>query len=129
MNSQCHVTHVVWKSAWILIIWLQKEPADLDLHSFQLSLYMHLFTYCFLKSLCMVINKVRDKLCSLCMIGSLGKKKKSLDKYIMATYLSLGKYKILLFPHMTNCLFQVRGLNMKNRYSHIMLIYLISHVL
>ena len=54
MNSQCHV---VWKTVWILISWLLQKPADLDLHCFHLSLYP--VSYCFLKSLCMVINKVR----------------------------------------------------------------------
>ena len=47
----------------------------------------------------MVINKVRDELGSLCIITSLGQVKVSLDKYIMVNYLSMGKYKILLFPH------------------------------
>ena len=46
----------------------------------------------------MVINNVRDKLGSLCIICSLGQVKFSLDMYIMAIYLFLGKYKILLFP-------------------------------
>ena len=48
----------------------------------------------------MVMNKVRDKLGSLCIICYLGQVKISLDKYIMAINLSLGKYKILLFPHL-----------------------------
>ena len=43
------------------------------------------------------IGKVRAKLSSLCIICSVGQVKFSLDKYIMAIYLSLGKYKILLF--------------------------------
>ena len=47
----------------------------------------------------MVIDKVRDELGSLCIICSMGQVKFSLDKYIMAIYLSLGKYKILLFPN------------------------------
>ena len=34
-----------------------------------------------------------------CIICSLGKEKFPLDKYIMVIYLSLGKYKILQFPH------------------------------
>ena len=42
MNSQCHV---VWKTVWILFSWLLQKPADLDLHCFQLSLY--LVSYCF----------------------------------------------------------------------------------
>ena len=42
----------------------------------------------------MVINKVREELGSFCIISSLGQVKFSLDNY-----LSMGKYKILLFPH------------------------------
>ena len=42
----------------------------------------------------------KGKLGSLCITCSLGQVKFSLDKYIMAIYLSLGKYKILLFPHL-----------------------------
>ena len=48
----------------------------------------------------MFIYKVRDKLGSLCITCSLGQVRFSLDKHIMAIYLSLGKYKILLFPHL-----------------------------
>ena len=48
-----------------------KKPADLDSHCFQLRLY--LFSYCFLKSLCMIISKVRgSSRGSLCIICSLG---------------------------------------------------------
>ena len=73
---------------------IANKPADLDLCCFQLSLY--LVSYCFLKSLCMVINKIRDKLGSLCIICSFGQVKFSLDKYIMAIYLSLATYKMFL---------------------------------
>ena len=45
------------------------------------------------------IRKVRAKLNSLCIICSLGQVKFSFYKYIMVIYLSLGKYKIVLFPH------------------------------
>ena len=45
------------------------------------------------------ISKVRAKPSSLCIIYSLEQVKFSLDKYITAIQLSLGKYKILLFPH------------------------------
>ena len=76
MNSQCHA---VWKIVWILISWLLKEPADLNLFSIELLSGFILF----LKSLCMVINKGWDKLGSLCIISSLGQVKFSLDKYIM----------------------------------------------
>ena len=30
---------------------------------------------------------------------NMGQVKRSMDKYLMAIYLSLGKYKLLLFPH------------------------------
>ena len=58
-------------------------------------------SYCFsfFLSLCIVIDKVRDEMGSLCIICSLGQVKFSLDKNIMAINLSLGKYKFLLFPH------------------------------
>ena len=86
MNSQCHV---VWKTVWILISWLLQKPADLDLHCFQLSLY--LVSNCF-KDFLHGISKVRAKLSYLCIICSLGQVKFSLDRYIIAMYLSLGKY-------------------------------------
>ena len=72
------------------------QPADLDLHCFQLSLYR--VSYCY-EELKHCISKVRAKLSSSCIICSLGQEKFSFDKYIMAIYLSLGKYKFLLFPH------------------------------
>ena len=45
----------------------------------------------------MVINKVRDKLGSLCIICSLLQVQFSLDKYIMAINLFLGKYTFCYF--------------------------------
>ena len=68
----------------------------MDQHCFQLSLY--LVSYFFKE--CMYVYQQRPKLSSLCIICSLGQVKFSLDKYmfIMAIYLSLGKYKILPFP-------------------------------
>ena len=47
------------------------------------------------------ISIIKAKLSSLCIICSFGQVKFSLDKYIMAFYLSLGKYMyyFLLFPH------------------------------
>ena len=92
MNSQCHV---VWKASWILISWLLQKPADLDLHCFHLSLY--LVSYCFFKEFMYSDQQRKCKLGSLCITCFLGQVKFSLDKYIMAIYLSLGKYKILLF--------------------------------
>ena len=41
------------------------QLADLDLHSFQ---FNFIYIYSFLTSLCMVINKIRDELGSLCII-------------------------------------------------------------
>ena len=65
-----------------------QKPADLDLLCFQFKEFTH------------GISKVRAKLSSLCIIYSLGQVKFPLDKYIMAIYLSLGKYFFfLLFPH------------------------------
>ena len=58
---------------------------DLDLHCFQLSLY--LVSDCF-EDFMNGISKVRAKLSSLCIICSMGQVKLSLDKYIyMAFYL------------------------------------------
>ena len=76
----------------ILTSWLLKKPVDLDLHCFQLSL-------CLLKEFMHGVSKVRAKMSSLSIICSLGQVKLSLDKYIMDIYLSLSKYKILLFAH------------------------------
>ena len=60
-------------------------PWDLDLHCFQLSLYLsRKFTF--------DINTVRTKLCCLCIICPLGQVNFSLDKCIMHFYFSLGKY-------------------------------------
>ena len=63
-----------------------KKPVVLDLHCFQLSLY--LVSDCF-EEFMNGISKVRAKLISLCIICSLGQVKLSLDKYIynMAFYL------------------------------------------
>ena len=47
-----------------------KKQADLDLCCFHLSLYIWFHTV--FKSLCMITDKVRDKLGSLCIICSLG---------------------------------------------------------
>ena len=51
--------HVVWKTVWILISWLLQKPADLDLHCFQLGLY--LFSYCFQKKFTFGISTVSAK--------------------------------------------------------------------
>ena len=76
---------------WILISWLLKKPvvkkpADLDLHCFQLSLYL---VYTDLKEFMHGISKIRAKMSSLCIICSLEQVKFSLDKYFMDVYLSL----------------------------------------
>ena len=81
--------HAVWKTLWILISWLLKKPADLDLHCFQLSLYL------FFKKVYIGISTVRPKLSCLCIICPLGQVKFSLDKCIIYFYLSLDKFKIL----------------------------------
>ena len=57
------------------------------LECFQLSLY--LVSYCFQKKFTIGISIVRAS--CLCIIHSSGQGKFSLDKYIMAIYLSLGK--------------------------------------
>ena len=60
-----------------------KQPADQDPHCFSIEIWFHFF----------------KSWSSLCIFCSLGQVKFSLDKYIMAIYLSQGKYKILLFQH------------------------------
>ena len=82
MNSQCHV---VWKIVWILI------SSYLDLHCFQLSLYLVSDFYTVFNEFMHGISIVRAKLSSLCTICSLRQVIFSLDKYIIAIYLSLGK--------------------------------------
>ena len=57
-------SHVVLKTVWILISWFLQKPADLDLHCLQ------------------------ERYKFICTIGQV---KFSLDKYIMAIYLSLDK--------------------------------------
>ena len=67
---------------WILISCLLQKPADLDLHCFQLSLYLSsliLFSIKFTFG----ISTVRAKLSCLYIICHLGQVKFSQDKYIM----------------------------------------------
>ena len=80
MHSQCHV---VWQTLWILI-----------------SLLLFSVSYCF-KETISDISKVNAMLLKFFgIICSFGKAKFSLDKCInWAINLSLGKYKILQFPH------------------------------
>ena len=40
-------SHVALKTVWILISWLLKKPADLDLYCLQESRYLHGFISCF----------------------------------------------------------------------------------
>ena len=79
------------------------EGKILDLHCFQLSFISGFILHAF-KEFIHGTSKLKAKLSSLCIIYSLGQIKFSLDKYIMAIYLSLGKYmyKILLFPQSTD---------------------------
>ena len=85
MNSQCHV---VWKTVQILIRWVLKKPADLDLHCFQLSLYVVLYC-CFFK------NQQSTEFFVYYQV------KYSLDKYIMTIYLGTS-IKFWLFLHPEN---------------------------
>ena len=59
------------------------------------------------KEFCIVIDKVKDKLPSLCIICSLGRAKLPLDKYIIATFLPLGKHKICYFHTSVNDISQI----------------------
>ena len=79
---------------WILISWLLQKPADLDLHCLQEVISCFILYF---KSLYKCLNTVRYiKATVICFYGLV---KFSLDKYIMAIYLSLGKYNFLLFPN------------------------------
>ena len=67
-----------------------KKPADLGLHCFTIEFISEFML--FLKSLCMVINKMISwVLCALSVHWD--------KSNFIAIYLSLGKYKILPFSH------------------------------
>ena len=83
-------SHVALKTVWIQINWLLKKPADLDLHCLQDRWY--LVVYCFESVNCLSTERFK-------LICSFGQVHFSLDKYIMALYLSLDKWIILIFPH------------------------------
>ena len=72
-------SHVALKTVWILISWLLQKPADLDLHCLQA--WFHTVFECV-----NCLGTERYKL--ICTIRQI---KFSLDKYIMAIYLSLDK--------------------------------------
>ena len=88
-------SHLALKTVWILISWLLQKPADLDLHCLQEKpadqdpcclqelIYIWFHTV-FERINC--LNTVRYKL-----ICSFGQVKFSMDKYILAFYLSLDK--------------------------------------
>ena len=71
-----------------------KKPADLDLHFFQNFKFISGFIL-FSQKFTFGIHTRRTKHIT-CPLGQV---EFSLDKYIMHIYLSLGKFKILLFPH------------------------------
>ena len=70
--------------AWILISWLLQKPVDLDLHCLQESQYLHGFILFFESVNCLSTERYK-------LICTFGQVKFSLDKYIMAIYLSLDK--------------------------------------
>ena len=71
-----------------------------DLHCFQMSLF--LVSHCFQKGLPLGLS-------CLCITCPLEQVKFSLDKHIMDIYLSLGKYKSLLFPHPSSLHYTTRS--------------------
>ena len=76
-------SHVAVKTLWILISWLLQKPADLDLHCLQelISAWFHIV---FESVNCLSTERYE-------LICTIGQVKLSLDKYIMAIYLSLDK--------------------------------------
>ena len=73
-------SHVALKTLWILISWLLKKPADLDLHCLRESSGFILFSK---EKIVFAQNGIR-----VAQICSFGQVKFSMDKYIMALYLS-----------------------------------------
>ena len=73
-----------------------ENSVDPDLHSFQFSLYLVSFRFKRVYR-CLLFKHIKGLACSLCIICSLGQVKLSLDKYLTAIFLSLGKYQLLLF--------------------------------
>ena len=72
-------SHVALKTVWILISWLLQKPADLDPH--RLQAWFHIV---FESVNCLSTERYK-------LICTIGQVKFSLDKYIMAIYLSLDK--------------------------------------
>ena len=73
-------SHIALKTVWILIRWLLKKPAYLDLHCL-LSAWFHTV---FESENCFSTERYQ-------LICTIGQVNFSLDKYIMAIYLSLDK--------------------------------------
>ena len=76
-------SHVALKKVWILISWLLKKPADLDLQCLQERVDIWFHTV-FESVNCLSTERYM-------LICTIGQVKISLDKYIMAIYLSLNK--------------------------------------
>ena len=97
MNSR-----LALKIVWILTSWLLQKPADLDLHCLQekpadqdpycLQELIYIWFHTVFEGI-NCLSTVRYKL-----ICSFGQVTFSMDKYILAFYLSLDKWQILLFP-------------------------------
>ena len=95
-------SHLALKIVWILISWLLQKPADLDLYSLQ-EKPADQDPYC-LQELIYIGHAVFERINCLStvrykLICSFGRVTLSMDKYILAFYLSLDKWQILLFPH------------------------------
>ena len=83
------------KTVWILISWLLQKPADLDLHCLQ-EKPADQDPYCLQELIYICFHTVFERInCSSTvrykLICSFGQVKFSVDKYIMAIYLSLDK--------------------------------------
>ena len=86
-------SHLALKTVWILISWLLQKPADLNLHCSQ-EKPADQDPYCLQELIWFytVFERI-NRLCNLRfkLICSFGQVKFSMDKYILAFYLSLDK--------------------------------------
>ena len=95
-------SHLALKIVWILISWLLQKPADLDLHRLQ-EKPADQDPYCLQELIYIWFHTVFERINCLStvrykLICSFGQVTFSMDKHILAFYLSLDKCQILLFP-------------------------------
>ena len=94
-------SHLALKIVWILISWLLQKPADLDLHCLQ-EKSADQDPYCLQELIYIWFHTVFERINCLStvrykLICSFGQVTFSMDKYILAFYLSLDKWQIYYF--------------------------------